>query len=177
MSEPGFKSIIPSERIESLICFLRGQKVILDSDLASLYQVETGALVRAVKRNMERFPEDFMFQLSNEEFKHLRSQFGTSSSWGGRRYAPYAFTEHGVAMLSGILKSKRAIQVNIEIVRAFVRLRKILSEHQDLSRKIMNLEKQYDAQFRVVFDALKQMMKPASNSEKHIGFKTGKDKH
>lgn len=129
------KSVVPSERIEKSILLIRGRKVMLDSDLAALYSVETKQLVRAVKRNLTRFPADFMFQLSKKEFRNLRFQFGTSSQWGERRYPPYAFTEQGVAMLSSVLSSPKAIQVNIEIMRAFVRLRGMLASHTDLARK------------------------------------------
>ena len=129
--------------------------------LAELYEVEPRALVQAVKRNIERFPPNFMFQLSKAEFKNLKSQIVTSS-WGGlRRAAPYAFTEQGVAMLSSVLNSKRAVQVNIEIMRAFVRLRQIMSTQKYLARELEALEKKYDAQFKVVFDAIRQLMSPA----------------
>jgi hypothetical protein len=144
--------------------------VLLDSDLAELYGVETRVLNQAVARNRARFPEDFMFQLSPEEFGDLKSQFVTSS-WGGRRTAPYAFTEQGVAMLSSVLHSKRAIAVNIEIMRAFVRLRELLSGHAELARRLDELEKKYDAQFRVVFDAIRQLMAPpATPPRRRIGF-------
>jgi len=164
-------SLVPAERIERSILFIRNQKVILDADLASLYDVLTKVLVQTVRRNIERFPEDFMFQLTTEEFSDLRSQFVTSSQWGGRRYPPYAFTEQGVAMLSSVLRSKRAVQVNIEIMRAFVRLRKMLASHADLARKLEDLEKKYDAQFRVVFDAIRQLMQPPEPKKRGIGFK------
>ena len=150
------KSIIPQERIEKSILLIRGHKVMLDSDLAELYDVTTKVLVQAVKRNIERFPEDFMFQLTREEFDNLRSQIVTSS-WGGRRYPPYAFSEQGIAMLSGVLKSKRAIHVNIEIMRAFVKLREMLASHKDLARKLNTLERKYDTQFRVVFDGIREI--------------------
>jgi len=164
------KSLVPSERIENRIYFLRGQKVMFSMHLAELYEVEPRALVQAVKRNIERFPPDFMFQLSKTEFKNLKSQIVTSS-WGGlRRAAPYAFTEQGVAMLSSVLNSKRAVQVNIEIMRAFVRLRKIMSTHKDLARKLDALEKKYDAQFKVVFDAIRQLMTPPEPRKRKIGF-------
>ncbi len=165
--------LIPAERIEKAILLLRGQKVMLDADLAELYSVETKALVRAVKRNLDRFPADFLFQLNKEEFDDLRCQFGTSSSerWGGRRYLPYAFTEQGVAMLSSVLRSTRAVRVNIEIMRAFVRLRQLLATHADLARKLENLEKKYDAQFKVVFDAIRQLMVPPPEPRRgRIGF-------
>ena len=164
------KSLVPSERIENRIYFLRGQKVMFSMHLAELYEVEPRALVQAVKRNIERFPPDFMFQLSKTEFKNLKSQIVTSS-WGGlRRAAPYAFTEQGVAMLSSVLNSKRAVQVNIEIMRTFVRLRKMMSTHKDLARKLDALEKKYDAQFKVVFDAIRQLMTPPEPRKRKIGF-------
>jgi hypothetical protein len=127
-------------------------------------------LVQAVKRNITRFPQDFMFQLTEEEYSNLKSQI-VISSWGGlRRAKPYAFTEQGVAMLSSVLRSKRAIQVNIEIMRAFVRLRRMLASHADLARKLDELEKKYDAQFKVVFDAIKELMKPPESKKRPIGF-------
>lgn len=165
-------SLIPVERIESSILLLRDQKVMLDQDLATLYGVETKVLVRAVKRNIDRFPEDFMFQLSDEEFEHLRRHFGTSSSWGGRRYPPYAFTEQGVAMLSGVLRGSRAVAVNVEIMRTFVRLRKMLSSNAELSRKLDSLEQKYDSQFKIVFDAIRQLMTPKGETPREIGFHT-----
>jgi len=165
------KSLIPVDRIEKAILLIRGQKVMLDADLAELYDVETKVLVQAVKRNLERFPEDFMFQLSQEEFAILRSQIVTSSDWGGRRYRPYAFTEQGVAMLSSVLRSRRAIQVNIEIMRAFIRLRQMLASHVELARKLDALEKKYDAQFRQVFEAIRQLMAPPERKRRPIGFR------
>jgi hypothetical protein len=164
------KELIPAERIETKILLLRGQKVMLDRDLAALYEVRTSILKRAVRRNAERFPDDFMFVLDDKEVTNLRCQFGTSSSWGGMRHAPMAFTEQGVAMLSSVLNSPRAIQVNIAVMRAFVRLRNILATHADLARKLDELEQKYDAQFRVVFDALRQMMNPPAPQRKPIGF-------
>jgi hypothetical protein len=143
----------------------------LDSDLALLYGVETRILVRNVKRNLERFPTHFMFQLTREENEHLRSQVGISKPGrGGRRYLPYAFTEHGVAMLSSVLHSKRAIQVNIAIIDTFVRLRRMLATHVELARKLAALEKKYDAQFKVVFDAIRQLMEPPPAKRRSIGF-------
>jgi len=162
--------LVPPERIERSILLIRGHKVILDADLAALYGVETKQLIRAVKRNLPRFPDDFMFQLNEEEFENLRFHFGTSSQWGGRRYAPYAFTEQGVAMLSSVLHSRRAIQVNIEIMRAFVRLRRILASHANLARKLDSLEKKYNTQFKVVFDAIRELMKPPETKKRPIGF-------
>jgi len=167
------KSLIPVDRIEKAILLIRGQKVMLDADLAELYGVETRVLVQAVKRNIERFPEDFMFQLSQEEFTILRSQIVTSSDWGGRRYPPYAFTEQGVAMLSSVLRSQRAIQVNIEIMRAFIRLRQMLASHVELARKLDALEKKYDAQFKQVFEAIRQLMAPPKPKRRPIGFRKG----
>jgi phage regulator Rha-like protein len=167
------KSLILVERIEQAILLIRNQKVMLDGDLAVLYEVQTKQLVRAVKRNLSRFPLDFMFQVTEDEFETLRCQFGTSSQWGGRRYPPYAFTEQGVAMLSSVLRSERAVQVNIEIMRAFVRLRRILASHADLARKLDTLEKKYDAQFKVVFDAIRQLMTPQVPKRRPIGFRVG----
>ena len=164
--------LVPPERIERSILLIRGHKVILDADLAALYGVETKQLIQAVKRNLPRFPDDFMFQLNEEEFENLRFHFGTSSQWGGRRYPPYAFTEQGVAMLSSVLHSRRAIQVNIEIMRTFVRLRRMLASHADLARKLDSLEKKYDTQFKVVFDAIRQLMVPPEQKspKRRIGF-------
>ena len=145
----------------------------LSSDLASLYGVEPRVLNQAVKRNLDRFPLDFMFQLNDKEFQNLKSQIVTSSWGGSRRARPYAFTEQGVAMLSSVLKSKRAVKANIAIMRAFVRLREIMAGHQDLARKLAELESKYDAQFRVVFDAIRSLMEPvAPESRKQIGFRT-----
>ncbi len=166
-------SPVPPDRIDHCILLIRGTKVLLDADLAELYGVETKALTRAVRRNMDRFPGDFMFRLDKEEFDDLRRHFGTSSQWGGRRFAPYAFTEQGVAMLSSVLRSSRAIAVNIEIMRAFVRLRQLLATHADLARKLDALERNYDAQFRVVFDAIRELMTPPTGPRKRIGFRVG----
>ena len=167
------ETVIPSERIEQSIFLIRGQKVMLSADLAGLYQVEPRALVQAVKRNIDRFPRDFMFQLSKEEFSNLKSQI-VISSWGGlRRARPYAFTEQGVAMLSSVLRSKRAIRVNIEIMRAFVRLRQMLASHIELARKFEELEKKYDSKFKVVFDALRQLMVRPEPKRRPIGFRAG----
>ena len=148
----------------------------VDSDLATLYAVETRALVQAVKRNARRFPPDFMFQLTNQEFTDLKSQSVISSSWGGRRTPPYVFTEQGVAMLSSVLNSERAIEVNVLIIRAFVKLRELLATHADLARKLDALEKKYDAQFRVVFDAIRELMKPPEPKHRQIGFQPEKKK-
>ncbi|MCL5883312.1 MAG: ORF6N domain-containing protein [Actinobacteria bacterium] len=159
------------------IMLIRSHKVLLDSDLAELYGVETGALTRAVRRNIGRFPPDFMFQLTEQEFEDLKRQSGISSGWGGRRYPPYAFTEQGVAMLSSVLHSKQAVQVNIEIMRTFVQLRHMLSSHADLARKLAALEKKYDTQFKAVFEAIRELMAPPQPKKKHpIGFVSGKKK-
>ncbi len=162
-------SLIPGDRIEKSIFLIRGEKVILDKDLAILYEVSTGNLNKAVNRNLDRFPKDFMFQLTEEEFKNLMFQFGTSS-WGGTRKLPRAFTEQGIAMLSSVLRSKRAILVNIEIMRAFVRMRKLLASHADLARKLEELEQKRDSQFKIVFEAIRQLMAPKESSNKIIGF-------
>ncbi len=166
------RAVIPMERIEGHIFRIRGERVMLSTHLAELYDVEPRALVQAVKRNLERFPGDFMFQLNTDEFANLKSQIVTSSWGGARRAAPYAFTEQGVAMLSSVLRSQRAVQVNIEIMRAFVRLRRLLATHADLARKLAELEKKYDAQFRVVFDAIRQLMAPPDPPRRRIGFST-----
>jgi len=165
------RALIPPERIERSILLIRGHKVMLDSDLAELYGVTTKRLNEQVRRNLSRFPEDFMFQLTESETHLLRSQFATSKEGrGGRRYLPYAFTEQGVAMLSSVLNSERAIKVNIEIMRTFVRLRRILASHADLARKLDSLEKKYDTQFKVVFDAIRELMKPPETKKRPIGF-------
>ena len=162
--------MVPVERIERLILVIRGRKIILSTHLAELYEVEPRALVQAVKRNIDRFPADFMFQLSTAEFINLKSQF-VISNWGGlRRAAPYAFTEQGVAMLSSVLNSKRAVQVNIEIMRTFARLRQLLASHAQLARKLEALERKYDAQFKIVFDAIRGLMTPAEPKKRRIGF-------
>jgi len=167
----GRKSLIPEARIEQSILLIRKHKVMLDTDLAELYGVETGALVRQMKRNIERFPADFMFQLNKSEWEDLKCQIGIAS-WGGRRSPPYAFTEQGVAMLSSVLRSPRAVEVNIEIVRTFVRLRELLSTHKDLARKLEKLEESYDEKFRIVFDAIRQLMQPLpGKSKRKIGFR------
>jgi len=164
------KSVVSVARIERAILMIRGEKVLLDQDLAELYGVETKVLVQATKRNIDRFPGDFMFQLSAEEFSDLKSQIVTSS-WGGRRTAPYAFTEQGVAMLSSVLRSPRAVQVNVEIMRTFVRLRRMLESHADLARKLEALERKYDRQFKVVFDAIRKIMTPdPPPKRRQIGF-------
>ena len=169
------RPVIRADRIQNYILLIRDEKIMLDADLAALYGVETRVLVQAVKRNRERFPSDFMFQLSKKEFDTLRSQTVTSSKWGGRRYPPYAFTEQGVAMLSGVLKSARAVRVNIEIMRAFVRLRRMLASDAELARKLASLERKYDRQFKVVFDAIRELMAPSEPARRRIGFRSKKE--
>ena len=171
---------VSAEPIEHAILLIRGHTVLLDADLALLYGVSVGRLNESVKRNRHRFPDDFMFQLSEVEFQglkaqvanlNLKSQFAISSSdWGGRRHSPFAFTEQGVAMLSSVLRSKRAVDVNIEIMRTFVRLRQLLATSAELARKLEALENKYDAQFKVVFDAIRQLMKPPEPKNRKIGF-------
>lgn len=164
--------LIPPERIESKIFFFRSVKVILAQDLALLYGVETKVLNQAVHRNKERFPDDFMFQLTKEETTSLKSQIVTSNTErGGVRYAPYAFTEQGVAMLASVLKSKRAIIINIQIIRAFTRLREILSQHASLQLKLELVEKRFDEQFKIVFDALRRILATDEDSKPEIGFR------
>ncbi len=165
-------SPVLAERIENRIFLLRGEKVLFDFHLAELYGVETKVLKRAVQRNIERFPADFMFQLDAKELANLRCQIGTSSSdHGGTRYLPLAFTEQGVAMLSSVLRSERAVQVNIAIIRAFVKLRQMLSTHVELARKLKALEAKYDEQFKVVFEAIQALMSEDIPSHgRQIGF-------
>jgi len=154
------KDIISLEIIEKKIFLVRGHRVMLDSDLAELYEVRTKNLNKAVSRNIESFPADFMLQLTAEESRSLRFQFGTLERGAHSKYLPRVFMEQGVAMLSSVLKSKRARQVNIQIMRAFVKLRELLNTHKDLARKLAELEKKYDAQFKSVFDAIKMLMTP-----------------
>src|SRR6202022_3566491 len=155
------KSIVPVGRIARTIFVLRGKKVLLDADLARLYGVTTGNLNRAVQRNRDRFPQDFMFQLTPADAERLIFQSGRSKRRGGRRHRPYAFTEQGVAMLSSVLNSERAVQVNIAIMRTFVQLRRLMDSNADLARKIESLEKKYDEKFAAVFAAIKQLIRPA----------------
>ncbi|MFA6447049.1 MAG: ORF6N domain-containing protein [Patescibacteria group bacterium] len=175
--------LVPLERIESYIYFIRGKRVMLDRDLAALYDVSTKTLNQAVKRNKKRFPEDFMFQLDRDETElhqaqNLRSQFVTSSlrsqngtpSWGGTRYLPLAFTEQGVAMLSSVLNSERAIMVNIQIIRTFTKLREMVASHEDLKLKLEALEKRYDENFKAVFDALRKLLEDDEMPKPQIGF-------
>lgn len=169
----GDEPVLPVERIASRILLVRGERVILDADLASLYCVETRAVVQAVKRNSDRFPGDFMFQLTQDESDALRSQIVISkpTGRGGRRSLPYAFTEQGVAMLSSVLHGERATRVNIEIMRTFVRLRQMLASHAELSHKLSALERKYDVQFKVVFDAMRKLMTPPPSNRRRIGFR------
>ena len=162
------KTLVPQETIDQKIYFIRGRKVMLAHDLAALYGVETRVLNQAVRRNLDRFPEDFMFSLTREEIRNI-SQIVISSKI---KHAPnvYAFTEQGVAMLSGVLKSKRAVRVNIEIMRAFVKLRQLLSSHAKLARKIDELEEKYDTQFKAVFDAIRKLMAEPEKPKWRIGF-------
>lgn len=161
-----------AQEVEGLIYLVRGHKVMLDRDLAQLYGVETRLLTRAVRRNLERFPDDFMFELSDQEVIPLRSQFGISKRGrGGRRYNPIVFTEQGVAMLSTVLRSTRAVQVNIQIMRTFVKLRSLILSHDHLAHKLAELEQRYDSQFRVVFDAIREIMLPKEPPQKRrLGF-------
>ena len=187
------KLIASVEQIESRIFVIRGQKVMLDADLAELYGVETKRFNEQVRRNIERFPEDFMFQLTPEEFADLRSQFVTSSlrsqiatsnntvgnraGRGGRRHLPFAFTEHGAIMAASVLNSPRAVETSVQVVRAFVRLRQILASNAELSLKLATLEKKYDIQFRAVFDAIRELMTPLDPKKKRsIGFASWKEK-
>lgn len=161
---------IPASAIESKIILLRGQKVMLDSDLARLYGVETFNLNKAVKRNPDRFPPDFMFRLERDEYTSLRFQIGILKRGQHSKYLPHAFTEQGVAMLSSVLHSPRAVLVNVEIMRAFVRLRQWLASNTELARKLADLERRYDGQFKAVFDALRELMTPPAPQRKRIGF-------
>ena len=168
-------SLVPIERIETKILLIRGQKMMLDRDLAELYKVKPIALRQQVKRNIERFPEDFMFQLTGEETDILVSHFVIPSKRHLGGYLPYAFTEQGVAMLSSVLKSKMAILVNIQIMRAFTKLRRLLASNEDLRRKIEDMENKYDAQFKRVFDAIRSLMTPPTKEQKKIGFRYGEN--
>ena len=161
---------LPMERVEDRILSIRGHRVMLDADLAELYGVPTKRLNEAVRRNAARFPEDFMFQLTADEAEILRSQFATSNGRGGRRYIPYAFTELGVAMISSVLNSERAVLVNIAIMRAFVRLREMAASHKDVLLRLDEMEGKYDRQFKVVFDAIRALMEPPKIPRRRIGF-------
>jgi hypothetical protein len=169
------REVLPLEAIERRIYLIRDQKVMLDQDLAELYGVPTKVLNQAVSRNRDRFPADFMFRLTTQEFSNLKSQIVTAS-WGGRRSPPSAFTEQGVAMLSGVLRSKRAVRANVAIMRAFVRMREAMISHREMARKLNEMERKYDAQFRAVFDALRELMLPPKTPKRRpIGFIHPKD--
>ena len=167
------KELVLVEMIERKIYLIRGHKVMLDGDLAELYGVETKVLLQAVRRNLNRFPGDFMFQLNYQEVAALRSQIVTLKKGRGqhRKYSPYVFTEQGVAMLSSVLNSERAIEVNIHIMRAFVKLREMIASHKDLAKRLDDLEKKYDIQFKVVFDAIRELMRPPEKPKRKIGFR------
>jgi phage regulator Rha-like protein len=167
------KALIPMEAIERKIYLIRGHKVMLDNDLAELYGVEVKQLKRQVRRNIDRFPSDFMFQLLKEEYESLRRHFGTFKRGEHSKYLSYAFTEQGVAMLSSVLRSKQAVQVNIAIMRAFVKLREILSTHKELAHKLAQLERKiekHDEEIKLIFDAIRQLMIPPEPKRRHIGF-------
>ena len=165
-------SLVTQETIEGKILLIRGKKVMLDRDLALLYEVQTKALKQAVRRNSKRFPDDFMFELTTQEFENWRSQFVTSNKEKmGLRYKPMAFTEQGVAMLSSVLNSERAILVNIQIIRTFTKLREMLATHKDLQKKVVAMEGKYDKQFKIVFDAIKQLLKLPEKPKKRIGYR------
>lgn len=172
MSGTSTKAILPASAISHRIYFLRKTRVMIDSDLAQLYGVSTSNLNKSVRRNLRRFPKDFMFLLTNRELESLRFQIGISKKpgRGGRRYRPYAFTEHGVAMLSSVLRSDRAVQVNIAVMRAFLQLRAMLATHEDLRRKIAEMEKRYDSKFHAVFATLRQMLEAPIPPKRQIGF-------
>ncbi|MBT4087817.1 MAG: ORF6N domain-containing protein [Deltaproteobacteria bacterium] len=166
--------IITSEEILSRIYVIRGKRVMLDRDLAELYRVETKRLKESVKRNIERFPEDFMFQLTKQDLEILRSQIATLKRQGRgqhSKYPPYAFSEHGILMLSSVLRSDRAIQVNINIMRAFTQVRDMITNHKDLVQRIDEMEQKYDDNFRIVFDAIRQLVNPPEGKKSKIGFK------
>lgn len=168
-------SLIPLERIVDRILLIRGHRVILDRDLANLYGVDTKTLNRAVKRNLDRFPSDFMYQLSIDEVSGLRYQFGTSNddvkARGGRRYFPYAFTEQGVAMLSSVLRSKEAVAVNIEVMRAFVEMRRMAEQHKDLAQEIKALDHKWETKFTDLYQIIKSMILPPDRPKRQIGFR------
>ena len=161
---------VVAEAVDLRIVMVRDHRVMLDLDLAELYAVEIRTLNQGVRRNIERFPEDFMFALTDEEWRAIRDSLGQARGWGGRRNPPNAFTEQGVAMLSSVLRSERAVAVNVEIMRAFVRLRQMLESHKDLAKRLDDLEAKYDSQFRGVFDAIRRLMAPPTHPRNPIGF-------
>jgi len=165
------KSLVPIERIERSIILIRGSKVMLDSDLDVLYGVTTKRLNEQVKRNISRFPEDFMFQLTWDEYNDLRSQIATSKKRGGRRYPPYVFTEHGVVMLASVLDTEIAINASIQVVKAFLRLRQLIESNRELAKRLDELEKKYDSQFKTVFEAIRRLMIPDAKEQRRIGFR------
>ena len=170
-------TVVPHEIIEQKIFLIRGRKVMLDRDLAQLYGVETKYLTRQVRRNLDRFPPDFLFVLTAQEFRNLKCQIGTSS-WGGTRKLPFAFTEHGILMLSSVLKSKRAIQVNIQIMRAFIKLRQLMISHRKLAQKIEELERKFtehDEKFILVFETIRRLIEEEEKPKNPIGFQAIKD--
>jgi hypothetical protein len=161
---------VATEFVENAILLVRGERVILDADLAKLYGVTTARLNQQVKRNLERFPSDFMFELTKKEYESLMLQIATSSvTHGGRRKLPFVFTEHGAIMAANVLNSKTAVQASVQVVRAFIRLRQMLTSNAELARKLSDLERKYDSQFRVVFDAIRQLMTPPEPQRKQIG--------
>jgi phage regulator Rha-like protein len=164
------KRLLPQERIERMIHLIRGERVMLDHDLAGLYNVETKQLKRQVRRNADRFPADFVFVLSRSERDSLRCHFGTLKRGQHSKYTSFAFTESGVAMLSSVLNSARAIQVNIQIMRAFIKLRRLMATHEDLRRRIEEMEKKYDHQFTMIFSAIKSLLEPPPKPKRRIGF-------
>ena len=168
------QSLVPIETIAQSILLLRGQRVILDANLAPLYGVTTKQLNQAAKRNLDRFPSDFMFQLTDEEFRNLRSQFVTSSRWGGRRYPPYAFTEHGALMAASVLNTPRAVEVSVYVVRAFIRLRQVLAAHTELSHKLAELEMRvdgHDEQIAALIEGIRQLLAPPETPPRKLGFR------
>jgi len=173
MKEQHATSIIPQEKIERSIIYLRGQKVMIDADIAELFGVPTKALKQAVKRNIDRFPSDFMFELTNEEKQEVVTNCDHLKKLKYSSYMPFAFTEYGALMLANVLNSPRAVQVSIQIVRTFVRLREMLASNIELARKLEELEKKYDHQFKVVFDAIKQLLTPPEKPKRQIGFRVG----
>ena len=163
---------IPVERIEQIILAIRGERVIVDSELAKLYGITTARLNQQVRRNLERFPADFMFKLTKEEYDSLMLQIATSKGRGGRRKLPFVFTEHGAIMAANVLNSERAVRASVEVVRAFVHLRQLLGSNKELARKLDELERKYDRQFKIVFDAIRQLMTPPEHKRRKIGFHT-----
>ena len=174
------RSLVPVERIERVILVLRGHKVLLDADLAALYGIKTRRLNEQVRRNIDRFPADFMFQLTPQEFVNLKSQFATSNSgWGGKRKLPFAFTEHGALMAASVLNSPRAVEMSIFVIRAFVKLRNMLATHRQLATKFGELERKlatHDQQIVVLFDAIRSLMAPPPKPKRRIGFSSEEEK-